>query len=77
MIFPYDKESEQCLWMKDMLFSVDIIWVGADKQVTSIKPNLSPDTYPDSFCAQAQYVIELPAGEASKSNLRIGQKLNF
>lgn len=77
MIFPYDKEAERCFWMKDMRFPIDIIWVDANKKVSHIEQNLQPDTYPQSYCAPGQYVIELNAGEAHKNGLKTGSPLNF
>lgn len=77
MIFVYTEEAERCFWMKDMRFNIDIIWVSAEKRVTRIVGNLSPGTYPKSFCADARYVIELDAGEAARGGLRRGDALDF
>jgi uncharacterized membrane protein (UPF0127 family) len=77
MLFPYAKAQERCFWMKDMRYSLDIIWVGADKKVTHIEKNLAPSTYPESFCASAQYVIELNAGQAGQTGITKGQTLQF
>lgn len=77
MIFVFPSESERCFWMKDMRFPLDIIWVSADKTVTRIESNLSPDTYPQSYCKSAQYVIELNAGEAQQASVTVGQRLDF
>jgi uncharacterized membrane protein (UPF0127 family) len=77
MIFPYANDQERCFWMKGMNYSLDIIWVNARKQVVSVQKNLSPATYPRTFCAQGQYIIELNAGVADKSGISKGQTLNF
>lgn len=77
MIFIFDRNGERCFWMKDMRFPLDIIWAGADKRVTHIESNLSPNTYPKSYCAAAQYVIELNARQAAIGGITKGQKLNF
>ncbi len=73
MLFKYPNLQQRCMWMKDMNFNLDIVWLDASKRVTSITPNLSPASYPQSYCADAQYVIELNAGETAKHNLRLGQ----
>ncbi|MDB5181638.1 MAG: hypothetical protein JWP13_401 [Candidatus Saccharibacteria bacterium] len=77
MLFWYPREGEQCFWMKDMRFPIDIIWVSANKHVTHLEESLSPSTYPQTFCAQGQYVIELDAGEVVKHSLNVGAALDF
>jgi uncharacterized membrane protein (UPF0127 family) len=77
MIFPFFGDNQRCFWMKDMHFPLDIIWVDSDKKVTHIQPNLYPGSYPQQYCATAQYVIELNAGEAAKNHMSVGQTLNF
>jgi uncharacterized membrane protein (UPF0127 family) len=74
MLFTYDNSASRCFWMKDMQFSIDIIWLDADRRVTHIEPNLSPDTYPKAYCpkAGAMYVLELRAGMAKTINLKVG-----
>ena len=69
----------QCFWMKDMRFPIDIIWINAGHEVVHIEPNVSPDTYPKSFCPDnpAKYVIELNAGAANSAGIRKGETLNF
>lgn len=77
MLFVFADDSEECFWMKDMRFPLDIIWVDSNKRVTHIERNLSPSTYPKQFCATAQYVIELNAGQAARSDISEGAKLDF
>ena len=78
MIFMFDQPEEQCFWMKDMKFNIDIIWVDEQKSILKIKENLSPDTYPDSFCADnTKYVLEFNQGFAAKYGLKVGTKLQF
>lgn len=78
MLFVFPDEGRQCFWMKDMYFSLDIIWVDSQKKVRHIARDVSPDTYPDAFCHDAtRYVIELGAGEAARAGLYKGQILQF
>lgn len=78
MLFVFEQTDQQCIWMKDMNFSLDIIWVGENKEIIDIKRNVSPTTYPESFCVDAsKYVIELKSGVATKARLSEGQKLNL
>jgi len=74
MLFVFDDVSKQCMWMKDMNFSLDIVWLDNDGKIIAIKENIEPETYPKSFCHDnAKYVIELNSGEVKKANIRIGQ----
>lgn len=73
MMFAYNDVAKRCMWMKDMRFNLDIVWLDAGHRVTSLVSNLTPATYPQSYCAQAKYVVELNAGTAWANGLRVGQ----
>jgi uncharacterized membrane protein (UPF0127 family) len=77
MIFVFARDTRQCFWMKDMQFPLDIIWADSQKRVTHIATNLSPDTYPKTYCAGGKYVFELHAHKAAVGGINAGQKLNF
>jgi len=79
MIFPFTSEGTRCFWMKNMKFSLDMVWTNSQRQVVAVVPNVSPKTYPKTFCAQkpAQYVIELNAGQAKAADIVDGKTLNF
>lgn len=76
MLFIFENPSEQCIWMKDMNFSLDIIWLNEAKEIIMLERGVEPSTYPSSFCAEnTKYVIEIPSGEAS--GLSVGETLDF
>ncbi|HEX8182777.1 MAG TPA: DUF192 domain-containing protein [Candidatus Saccharimonadales bacterium] len=77
MLFSYDQTAERCMWMKDMRFNIDIIWLDDHQKITQIEANLSPSSYPKVFCANGRYVIELPSGSAAKHQLKVGQSVNL
>jgi uncharacterized membrane protein (UPF0127 family) len=79
MLFVFDAPDAACFWMKNMHFSLDMIWLDANKRVVHIEQNVSPETFPALFCPDkpAKYVIELKAGEAKRSHVVLGQKLAF
>lgn len=79
MLFVFEKPAGYCFWMKDMKFSIDMIWLNDAKEVVKVESNVSPETYPKSFCPEtpSRYVIELNAGQADKVGLSTGTKLNF
>lgn len=79
MVFAYVGTGQRCFWMKDMKFSIDILWLDAQKKVGHIEKSLSPDTYPQSYCPDvaAQYVVELQAGTSEVAGVKVGDSLDF
>ncbi len=70
MLFVFDNPAQRCFWMKDMKFSIDMVWLDAAKQIVAIEHNVSPNTYPQNFCHDnAQYVLEFAAGTAKALGL--------
>lgn len=76
-LFAFGTEGEQSIWMKDMNYPIDIIWVARDGTILYIKESVSPDTYPESFSSPkpAFYVIETNAGFTSKSGITVGDEI--
>lgn len=74
MLFVFDTEAKYRFWMKDMLFSIDILWLSGDGKVVYLRENVSPATYPEVFApnAPARYVLELPAGFVKDNNVVVG-----
>ena len=64
MLFVFDKPGMYGIWMKDMLFPIDILWVNQFGSIVHIERQASPDSYPRRFQAAkpALYVLEIPAG---------------
>lgn len=79
MLFVFNQDGNYSFWMKDMLFSIDMIWLDSDGVIVHIEHNISPDTYPESFSSPmpAKMVLEIQAGIAKKSQLKIGDQLSF
>jgi len=79
MLFSFNGEAQRCFWMKGMRFPLDIIWLNGRKQVVHLERNVSPKTYPETFCPPqlAQYVVELNAGQARIAGITTGETLKF
>lgn len=77
MLFTYSQPQQLCFWMKDMYIPLDMIWLDDDHRIVHIEHNVQPKTYPKSFCAQAQYVIEVRAGQVAASGAHLGQRIDF
>lgn len=77
MLFVYSEPSSECYWMKDMQFSIDIIWLDSDGTVLDVEKSVSPDTYPKDFCPStaADYVLEVSAGTAEKTRISPGNQI--
>lgn len=79
MLFDFARADEYCMWMKDMHFSLDILWLNDNKEIVHMIENITPDTYPKSFCGPgtARYVVEVNDGIIKAADLRVGQRLKF
>ena len=74
MLFVFPEDGIYAFWMKDMRFSIDIVWLAADGRLVYMAQNVSPDTYPRTFGPNtaARYVLELPAGYLRGHAVSIG-----
>lgn len=79
MLFIFDTPGRWGMWMKDMKYSLDMVWLDDSKQVVYLTQNVSPDTYPKVFLpdTDARYVIELPAGFIQAHGIAVGQIASF
>jgi uncharacterized membrane protein (UPF0127 family) len=74
LLFIFNNEGRHSIWMKDMKFSIDVIWFDRYLRVIHFVENLSPDTYPKSYQppTNAVYVLEVPAGFVQKNGVLLG-----
>ena len=74
MLFIFPRDGTYSFWMKDMRFSIDIIWISAGGRIVYITPDVSPATYPEDFVSPtlARYVLEVPAGFTGAHGVRVG-----
>ncbi len=81
MLFLFSRSGQYSFWMKDMKFSIDIIWITSDHKVAAIYNNIAPSTYPDSFINDkrhpAQYTLEVKANLAKKYGIDLGTPVKF
>lgn len=64
MLFIYEEEGAHGMWMKDMEFPIDAVWIDTNLEITGIEKNMRPASFPHSFGGEfvSRYVVELPAG---------------
>jgi uncharacterized membrane protein (UPF0127 family) len=49
MLFVFTNPGKYPFWMKDMNFSIDIIWLSEDLKVVYIKKDARPESYPETY----------------------------
>src|SRR3989338_6532280 len=80
MLFIFPDLNYRTFWMKNVKFSIDLIFVDSGLNVNEVK-TVQPCTaepcpvYPSEF--PAQYVIEVNAGFAEKHGIRAGTKVDL
>jgi uncharacterized membrane protein (UPF0127 family) len=61
MLFVFDTPGSHDIWMKDMRFPIDILWIDINGTIVHIEKNVSPDTYPSLFSSRYSSLSFLPA----------------
>ncbi len=81
MLFVFSGEDKHAFWMKNTLISLDIIWIGENKEVVYIAKNIQPcksivcpSVSPDK---PTKYVLEINGGKADEIGLKTGDKADF
>ncbi len=77
MIFRGMPVGRQSIWMKDMKFDIDVLWVNKDNQIIHIVQGMSKidqkTIYHNPDTTASAYVIELPNESCNKYGIAIGQ----
>jgi uncharacterized membrane protein (UPF0127 family) len=74
MLFLYERPQPVGIWMKDMRFSLDILWIreGRIVKIEKHAPPLVPGGAERVYTATADLVLEVPAGFADREKIRLG-----
>ena len=74
LLFDFKKENNYGIWMKDMNYSLDIIWLDKNSKVVHIEESVAPQTYPKTFYPPkpAKYVLEINTHLSSKYEIKVG-----
>ncbi len=77
MWFDFSTDGRQGIWMKDMKFPIDILWIDSNQIIITIEENVAPDTYPKVFypTRDARFVLEVSAGTVEKYSFEVGQEV--
>lgn len=81
MLFITNKASNYGIWMLNMKFSIDIIWLDSNGKVVDIKENAKPSH--SIFSSEifkprlkAKYVLELNSGVSKSKGINIGSVIS-
>lgn len=79
MLFIFPKDDFYSFWMKDMNFSIDMIWISEKKEIVHIVKNATPESYPATYMSDrpAKYVLEVHEGIAQEYGLKEGDTVQF
>ncbi|MEX0917863.1 MAG: DUF192 domain-containing protein [Candidatus Paceibacterota bacterium] len=74
-LFVFDAEGYHRMWMKDMRFPIDMIFINNELEIVDIVENVLPETYPLTFTSSdpARFVLETNAFFAKTFKVKEGQ----
>jgi len=77
MLFVFDEPGDYPFWMKDMNFSIDILWINENYKIVYILENVAPETYPNAFASpeKSLFVLELPMGTVAEKGIKKGDTI--
>ena len=80
LLFDFQTDDTWGIWMKDMNYPIDIVWLDASKKVVHIVKHAPPSSYPETIyrpADRARYVIELKAGAVDSKRITRGTRAVF
>lgn len=79
MLFVFSSEGYKSIWMKNVRFPIDVIWIGKDDKIVHIESAVPPcktekcPTYPPS--EKAFYILEVNANYTLENNIEVGMNM--
>ena len=81
MLFTYDSEDRRTYVMRNMSFGIDIVFVGADRTITTIhhapEPGPDEDGSQQRYPGTGQYVLEVNYEWTAERGIEEGDRLEF
>jgi len=79
LFFIFDEPGWHGIWMKEMNFPIDIVWLDEELKIINSSRSVSPDTYPQVFypSSPALYVLEVNAGFLGKNRIKDGETVQL
>jgi len=79
MLFSYGRDEHHSIWMKNMNFPIDIIWIDSNNKIVHVTGNVQPcvkEPCPVFTPAdKARYVLEVNANFAEQNGITAGQEV--
>lgn len=79
MLFVFSTVDRHQMWMKDMYFPLDIIWLDENFKIVDINKRVSLSSYPNTFqpTVNAGFAIEVNAGYSDRNGVMVGDIVRF
>ncbi|MCL4381314.1 DUF192 domain-containing protein [Candidatus Marsarchaeota archaeon] len=81
MLFTFKKPGRHSIWMKNMRFAIDVMWLGEDRKIIEIIENILPcegfrcEAYGKS--RDSMYFIEANSGFVKKNRIKKGMPVRI
>lgn len=79
LLFPFGSLDKHGIWMKDMNYSIDIIWIDDEFNIVHIEEKVSPDSFPEVFypTQDSLYVLEVQNGAVERFSIEVGNTIDI
>lgn len=79
MFFDMKSDGNHGIWMKEMYFPIDILWIDSSLRIITIEAFVAPDSYPKVFypTRSARYVLEVHADFATLHGITLGDQITI
>jgi uncharacterized membrane protein (UPF0127 family) len=78
-LFVFGSYGSHSIWMKDMNYSIDVLWADRSGEIVHVYENMTPESFPQSFGSPipAWFVIEAKAGFVAKHGIEVGDMIQL
>lgn len=77
MFFVFPEDDYHGIWMKEMLFPIDVLWIDAVGRIVHIEKSLQPGSFPKTYFPQipARFVLEVGALFTEVHGVHVGDRI--
>jgi len=81
MLFVHNQERDLTYVMREMDFDIDIIFINADREITTIHHARAPGPDEDGndleYSGRGKWVLEVPRGYANETGIEVGDEVEI
>ncbi|RKD93331.1 DUF192 domain-containing protein [Halopiger aswanensis] len=81
MLFVHSSEDDRTYVMREMDFPIDIVFIGADREITGIEHARAPEPDEDGedlrYTGRAKWVLEIPRSYANETGMAVGDEVEI